>query len=247
MESNTSSNRFKTALPSVVTLLGMSFGMVALILAALGDYRHALWFVVYAVLTDKLDGFVARRLDVASEFGMEMDSLADVVSFGIAPAVIFVVLSFRHFNVEPFKPLGLFVLFAAFIYAWMAAIRLAKFNITTHNVPGYFVGIASTFAAALVSTMGLVALKYNAALWYVPGAAAVYILAALLMVSRILTPKLAMPESAVKRYLMLILVPAVYVCGFSMRCPEFLFGLSVLYLLGGLLNPRKEAQDGTKG
>src|SRR5690554_6966042 len=75
-------------IPSIITLANLFFGFLAIIWTMNGDYQVAAIFILLSVLMDGMDGKVARRLAVTSEFGRELDSLCDVVSFGIAPAAL---------------------------------------------------------------------------------------------------------------------------------------------------------------
>src|SRR5688572_25030282 len=74
--------------PNLITALGLCFGLLSLAASFEGRYDDAGWFIIYAVLTDRLDGFVARLVRGTSELGVQLDSLADFLTFGIAPAVL---------------------------------------------------------------------------------------------------------------------------------------------------------------
>src|SRR3954470_10790231 len=74
--------------PNVITLSSMIFGLVSLRAAAMGDAPLAAWMIIYAVLTDRLDGLVARAVKGTSELGMQLDSFADFLNFGVAPAYL---------------------------------------------------------------------------------------------------------------------------------------------------------------
>ncbi len=237
----------KSSIPNFITLTGMGFGLAGMSLVALGRTRLGLWLFIYSVLIDKLDGFAARRLGVTSEVGFELDSLSDMVCFGIAPAFSLIVIAFRDWQIELLSPPGIFVAFAGIIYAWMTALRLAKFNVQTHEFHKFFVGMASTHAGALVVTMLLVGLKYNFGMWFHSLAPAVFIAAAALMVSRVLIPKLGYSTRKSYRILQGILVPITYFLGFAMLLPEVLFALALIYLLIGALIPKKGVNDGPEG
>src|SRR2546428_565183 len=75
--------------PNVVTSLSIAFGLASIESSLSGHYRTAAWWAMFCVLTDKLDGFVARALRATSPFGAQLDSFADFLSFGIAPATLF--------------------------------------------------------------------------------------------------------------------------------------------------------------
>lgn len=107
-------------LPGALTLANLFFGLWAIVSAARGDFDSAAWLIVAAGIADLLDGRVARFTRTGSRFGEELDSLCDVISFGVAPAVIMYHL---------FLADGEWSWIAAFFYVSSAAIRLARFNV----------------------------------------------------------------------------------------------------------------------
>ncbi len=133
-------------LPSLFTIANLFFGFSAILFAESGKYKIACLFVFVAAVMDMLDGRIARLTGTESQFGAELDSLVDVVSFGVAPAFIFFHWGFSSPNIEPFiKRLGWA---AAFIYVSCGALRLARFNIQKNIVDSrYFVGVPIPVAA----------------------------------------------------------------------------------------------------
>src|SRR5438046_6248980 len=130
-------------LPSLFTLGNMFCGYACVVYAMRGEFETAAPFIGFAIVLDILDGRIARLTGTASDFGLQFDSLADVVSFGIAPAI----LSFSW----GLQPLGRLGWAAGFLFVTAAAMRLARFNI---QGPGggdkrYFVGMPSPAAAAV--------------------------------------------------------------------------------------------------
>jgi CDP-diacylglycerol--serine O-phosphatidyltransferase len=132
-------------LPSLFTLGNMFCGYVCVVYAMRGDYESAAPFVGFAFLLDALDGRIARLTGSESAFGVEFDSLADVISFGLAPAVLAYAWGL--------SPLGRLGLAAGFLYVSAAAMRLARFNIQTGTGldKRYFVGMPSPPAAGVVA------------------------------------------------------------------------------------------------
>ena len=122
----------KTLVPNMITCGNMLSGMLSLVLAFHGHFVPASWLVFFAVFFDFMDGKMARKLGGSSSFGMELDSLADVVSFGVAPAMIIYSVYLKGF----FGVTGALV--AAF-FALCGALRLARFNV--HHVDGSFQGL----------------------------------------------------------------------------------------------------------
>jgi CDP-diacylglycerol--serine O-phosphatidyltransferase len=132
-------------LPSLFTLGNMFCGYVCIVYAMRGDYESAAPFIGFAFLLDALDGRIARLTGSESAFGIEFDSLADVISFGLAPAVLAYAWGL--------SPLGRLGLAAGFLYVSAAAMRLARFNIQTGTGldKRYFVGMPSPPAAGVVA------------------------------------------------------------------------------------------------
>lgn len=122
----------RTLIPNMITSGNMLCGMLSLVLAFHGQYVQASWLIYIAVVFDFMDGKMARRLGGGSSFGMELDSLADVVSFGVAPAMIMYSVYLKGF----FGVTGAVI--AAF-FALCGALRLARFNV--HHVDGAFEGL----------------------------------------------------------------------------------------------------------
>jgi CDP-diacylglycerol--serine O-phosphatidyltransferase len=133
-------------LPSLFTLGNMFCGYICIVYAMRGDYESAAPFIGVAVVLDMLDGRIARMTGSASAFGVEFDSLADVVSFGLAPAI----LAYGW----GLTPLGRVGLAAGFLFVSAAAIRLARFNIQTATRVDkrYFVGMPSPAAAGVIAS-----------------------------------------------------------------------------------------------
>jgi CDP-diacylglycerol--serine O-phosphatidyltransferase len=130
-------------LPSLFTLGNMFCGYACIVYAMQGQYETAAPFIGFAIVLDILDGRIARLTGSASAFGVEFDSLADVISFGIAPAI----LSFAW----GLSPLGRLGWAAGFMFLTAGAMRLARFNIQSAagGDKRYFVGMPSPAAAAV--------------------------------------------------------------------------------------------------
>ncbi|MDP3517835.1 MAG: CDP-diacylglycerol--serine O-phosphatidyltransferase [Pseudohongiella sp.] len=147
-------------LPNILTLGALFAGFYAIIAGMDGNFNAAGWAILIAAVMDGLDGRVARLTNTQSAFGAQFDSLADMVSFGVAPALI--VFSWA------LSSLGNAGWAASFIYMSCAALRLARFNVQLGTVDKrFFVGLQSPVAAGLVTFMVWVAAKYEVQ----PGAA----------------------------------------------------------------------------
>src|SRR5213083_326441 len=128
-------------LPSLLTMGNMFCGYACVVYAMRGEYETAAPFIGFAFVLDMLDGRIARMTGGESAFGLQFDSLADVISFGIAPAT----LSFAW----GFSALGRLGWAASFMFVACAAMRLARFNIQSGGDKRYFVGMPSPAAAAI--------------------------------------------------------------------------------------------------
>jgi CDP-diacylglycerol--serine O-phosphatidyltransferase len=152
--------RAKFALPSFVTLLSIACGFGSIVMSVdnahvglAGDYRMSAILLVLAGVFDALDGFVARATNTSSEFGMQLDSIADVMNFGCAPAMLLYCYGFVQLGVDHptlLRAGGL----ACFVFVACGALRLARFNVNVGRTdPRYFVGMPITAGAACVAAV----------------------------------------------------------------------------------------------
>ena len=131
-------------LPNLFTAASLFSGFYAIVQAMNGKFEHAAVAIFLAMVMDGLDGRVARLTNTQSPFGAEFDSLSDMVSFGVAPALVMYVWAL--------KPMGKLGWIAAFIYCVSAALRLARFNTNSGSSDKrYFQGLPSPAAAALLA------------------------------------------------------------------------------------------------
>jgi CDP-diacylglycerol--serine O-phosphatidyltransferase len=133
-------------LPSLFTMGNMFCGYACIVYAMRGDFETAAPYIGVAIVLDMLDGRIARLTGTASDFGLQFDSLADVISFGVAPAI----LSFAW----GLWPLGRLGSASGFLFVSAAALRLARFNIQSAagGDKRYFVGMPSPAAAGIVAS-----------------------------------------------------------------------------------------------
>ncbi len=177
---------FRALLPNMVTLLAICAGLTAIRLATEGNFELAVGALIFAAILDGIDGHIARLLKSTSRFGAQLDSLADFVNFGVAPAILLYV-----WRLADLKNIGWIV---ALALAICTALRLARFNAALDAEPGpdwhkdYFVGIPAP-AGAMTVLLPLAVSKIGIP---VPPEAAVLVALytatiALLMVSRLPT------------------------------------------------------------
>jgi len=160
-------------LPSLFTLANLFCGWACVVHAMRGEFATAAPFIGIAIVLDMLDGRIARMTGTTSDFGVQLDSLADLISFGMAPAVLVF-----QWGLLPLGRLGWAI---GFLYLTAAALRLARFNIQAATDKRYFVGLPSPAAAGIPA----------ATVFYFPVALETYPLA-LLGMTMLLVPALLM-------------------------------------------------------
>ena len=154
-------DHIKKQLPNTITLLNLLAGVIAVLFAANDHLITAAFFVLLGIFFDFFDGFAARQLKVQSALGVELDSLADMVTSGVVPGIIMFQLLRRtlgdwesHSLVQSMKELELLP-FAGLLLTLGAAYRLAKFNIDTRQTDG-FIGLPTPAMALFVISLPLI-------------------------------------------------------------------------------------------
>jgi CDP-diacylglycerol--serine O-phosphatidyltransferase len=221
-------------LPNLVTTGGLFAGFYSIVASIDGNFDLAAWAIFTAMLLDGLDGRVARLTSTASEFGKEFDSLADMVSFGLAPAIVV-----YQWGVERLAEYGAvwgrLGWLAAFLYVAAAAFRLARFNSNVAQDRRFFQGLASPAAAAGVASMIWLATSYQGFEGLAALVAGVSITAVtgLLMMSRFayMSFKDVNPGRRV-RFAQLLLIPLVIIV-IALEPPVTIFALFVVYAASG--------------
>jgi CDP-diacylglycerol---serine O-phosphatidyltransferase len=214
-------------IPNLFTVGNLFLGIVAMLLAFNGDalyLNYAAIMVIIGMLLDGLDGRLARMLNVQSEFGKELDSLSDVVTFGVAPALIMYVVLLQDMGWAGILLTGLFPV--------CGALRLARFNSMTGGNTGYFVGLPITAAGGVLATL---ALYHNA---FPP----IYLILGMLglsylMVSNIKYPnfkKVGIPRSAYWMTPIIVTIVAVFAVRFPAQFPMIIFIPLAFYAFYGM-------------
>lgn len=230
--------------PNSFTAVSLVLGLASVVCSTRGHYELAAWMILWGTLFDKADGTVARLCNATSEFGVQFDSFADFVSFGIAPAAL---VYFRLANESSTPPV--FLGAAAAFYALALSVRLARFNITTGG-EGVFFGIPGTFMGALIASAFLTALKYKlpaSVFGYFPS---VLVVGAIAMVSTVRLPKLKARKNKWLNVFQYANVAVAYVAAPFRVFPEYMLGLALVYLVGGvgycMLHPEADGHDEEK-
>ncbi|MBT3233129.1 MAG: CDP-diacylglycerol--serine O-phosphatidyltransferase [Calditrichaeota bacterium] len=147
--------RIRKSLPNIVTLGNLFLGYFAIVMATQGRFNFAAWLIFCATFLDGLDGLTARLTNQSSEFGAELDSFSDVISFGLAPSILIYQSSLQHY--------GFTGLLFGFMLVAASVIRLVKFNIS-HSGKPYLVGLVVPASALLLVSFHFYASYYHSAL-----------------------------------------------------------------------------------
>ncbi|MFA5144658.1 MAG: CDP-diacylglycerol--serine O-phosphatidyltransferase [Candidatus Omnitrophota bacterium] len=208
-------------LANFLTGLSLASGFAAVIFSLEGRFASACWAIILSVIFDGLDGQAARRNPVPSEFGKQLDSLADVVSFGIAPSVLAYIFICRGFS--------LLAVAVLFVYLVCSVTRLAKYNIMPKDkLADYFYGLPTTVSGGILATVILISIKYTrlpSPFIFLP----IILCLSFLMVSKIRYPDLDALKQILGRKV-LFLFPAALIA--FVFIPEItVFALFVSYLI----------------
>ncbi len=214
-------------LPNLFTTAALFAGFYAIVRSMGGDFEDAAIAIFVAMVLDGLDGRIARLTNTQSEFGVQYDSLSDMISFGLAPSLIVYAWSLQA--------LGKVGWLCAFVYAVGAALRLARFNTQVGIADKrYFQGLASPAAAAIVVGLVWVGSHYglSGSDLQVP-ALALTVMAGILMVSNIRYHSFKQLDLRGRVPFVTILVVALTFVVVSIQPPLMLFGAFLLYAVSG--------------
>ncbi len=222
-------------LPSAFTLGNLFFGFWAIVSAFNGNFKSAGWFIVFAGILDMLDGRVARFSKTPTRFGAELDSLVDVISFGVAPALLVYFLDFAN--------AGKFSWILCYIYITAVTLRLARFNVVSAGGPStsWFTGMPSPAAGMTLAVYYPFSQTewYSASLAYLDlqhqGLIVLMLLLAVLMVSTVKYPKFPPIGVRSRKGLIGLTINLAILTG-GLLAPEYvLFPLGLGYMLFGIL------------
>jgi len=231
------------SIPNSFTALSLLLGLSSIATTQVGDLEFAAWMIVWCGLLDTMDGVAARVLNATSSFGAEFDSMADLVSFGVAPAMLVFNLGLQYGGVELESGQFWVLLAACGVFVLAGAMRLARFNLTS-DVPhgGWFTGIPITVAGGgLISSMVIVMVRYDDISTVLPLHLYLPILMfvlGIMMVSRIRFPKATRRKSMIINVFQVITIALVFICGIFRIFPEYLFGIGVFLLVAGTIAGR---------
>ncbi len=228
-------------LAGAITTLNLYCGIASIFAAIEGNFSKAVYWIFAAIVLDMLDGTVARLTKSVSEFGKQLDSLCDVVSFGVAPAVL-IYKVYLPLEINAVSRIGGVM---AIIYVICAALRLARFNVYQAEIREYFIGLPSPAAAITIASFVLFTeyfwpdISFDISFWVV---GPITLLMAYLMVSTVQYPKNKMKSMllAPRNGFRLLALCAVGIAVFdyaSRRSPSIvLFPLAASYCLFGVVD-----------
>jgi CDP-diacylglycerol---serine O-phosphatidyltransferase len=223
-------------MPSAFTLGNLFFGFWAIVSAFNGNFRWAGWFIVFAGILDMLDGRVARLSGTGTRFGAELDSLVDVISFGVAPALLMYFLDFSN--------AGRFAWILCYIYVVAVALRLARFNVLSAGKPpsAWFTGLPSPAAGMTLAVYYPFSQTnwYQASLAYYldlqhEGLVVLMLLLAVLMVSNVKYPKFPPIGTRSRKGIFGLTVHLIILLGGIFAPEYFLFPLGLFYVAFGIV------------
>jgi CDP-diacylglycerol--serine O-phosphatidyltransferase len=212
------------SLPNLFTIGNLFLGIISIISVFNDKPELAAIMVIVAMLLDGLDGRVARALNAQSEFGKELDSLSDVISFGVAPAFIMYVVAFSSL-----PPAAAWIVTAVFPIC--GALRLARFNVVA-GVPGYFIGLPIPAAGGVLCTLALFHNELNSIVLVLST-----LLLSYLMVSTVKYPnfkKVGIPKKAIWITPIVVVIAVIVAIQFPGSLSKMIFVPLLLYALYGL-------------
>ena len=234
----------KYLVPNGFTAISMLFGLASVVMSATGEYNLAAWMILWGVLLDKLDGTAARLLNASSGFGVQFDSFADFVIFGIAPASLFY---FRLTEMAAYQagPNRILLLLAVGFFVVATSARLARFNIS--EPPGgdrIFYGIPTTLVGATLASAYLTWELYGLNEGLLRPAPFYLLASGVAMITNVRLPKLKGRQNKLIHWFQMLNVAAVYALTPFKLLPEYLLILCCLYMGIGVtwafFNPPEE-------
>jgi len=230
-------------IPNSFTAMSLLLGVGSIVTTQLGELELAAWIIVWCGLLDVLDGVSARLLKATSNFGAEFDSMADLVSFGVAPAVLVLNAGLQIADIEYDSGQFWVLLLAVAVFVLTGAMRLARFNLISDESPkGWFAGVPITAAGGgVVSSVVLVLLHHDDIAVSLPlhlyFPVMMFVLA-LLMISRIRFPKATRRDNMFINVFQALAILGIYYCGITRSYPEYLLGMGLFLMIAGIIAGR---------
>jgi len=215
-------------LPNLFTALSIFMGILSVLYSVKGVYVDAAYLILLSLVFDGLDGRVARMTGTTSKFGMEFDSLADIVAFGVAPAMLF------YFSIgSEFGKVGTLI---TALYVVFGAIRLARFNVTNLDIePSVFIGVPIPTAAVFIAVWTVLYVQTPEIANYGWIMLVVVALVSVLMVSNIRFPsfkKIDMKKANILKALVVVVILFSFVYLYPIEAVAFAMTAYIFYGLG---------------
>lgn len=215
-------------LPNIFTAASIFTGIFSIISAINGQFDKAAWLILLSLVFDGLDGRVARLTNTCSRFGVEFDSLADIVAFGVAPALLMYLYVGDAF--------GRFGIVASALFVIFGAVRLARFNVSTsQGEPSVFIGIPIPTAAVFISLLVLLFEKYSLGTQYGVLILIAALILSFLMVSNIRYPSFKKVDTSAKNTMRLFVAVLFVALVIFIYPTEGILLFFVLYILYGAI------------
>ncbi len=243
----------KNMIPNAITSTGILLGMFAISLVFRGQYTEAAWLLLLCTVLDKLDGTAARHLNATSQMGIQLDSLSDLITFIVAPAILWMaVLTGAEGPFEQGSFYQLITLLSLGLYVVAGALRLAKFNTLATETPSdFFSGVPTTMGGAHLVSLYLaltVSLDVQVATYamFVPP---LFAIIGILMVSSFLYPKFKMRRSRLINIFQQANFAVSVVFIVVRVAPAYLFLMGAIYTVFGMVwanllsKPAEQVQD----
>ena len=223
--------------------MSLLLGVASIVTTQLGDLKLAAWIIVWCGLLDVMDGVSARLLKATSSFGAEFDSMADLVSFGVAPAILILNAGLQIGRVEVDSGQFWVLLAAVAVFVLAGAMRLARFNLMSEeSSDGWFAGVPITAAGGGLTSSIVLVLLYHPDIagvlplqLYFP---VLMFVLALLMISRIRFPKAKRRDSNFINAFQAVAIFGIYYCGITRSYPEYLLGMGFFLMIAGIIAGR---------
>jgi len=231
------------SVPNSFTAMSLLLGVASIVTTQLGDLKLAAWIIVWCGLLDVMDGVSARLLKATSSFGAEFDSMADLVSFGVAPAILILNAGLQIGRVEVDSGQFWVLLAAVAVFVLAGAMRLARFNLMSEeSSDGWFAGVPITAAGGGLTSSIVLVLLYHPDIagvlplqLYFP---VLMFVLALLMISRIRFPKAKRRDSNFINAFQAVAILGIYYCGITRSYPEYLLGMGFFLMIAGIIAGR---------
>ena len=228
------------SIPNIFTAASLILGFAAIITSQHGNIEQAAWMIVWCGILDVMDGLTARLLNATSPFGAEFDSMADLISFGVAPAIIMLNAVLHINGLDQYSNEFWILSLSVSVFVLAGALRLARYNITNDKpIKGWFSGLPITGAGAgLTATAVILLMRYQTELdanlinLLVP---IFMVVLTVCMVSTFKFPKMMKRDGFYINTFQVINFTASCYCAVTRSYPEFLFCMGIFLLVTGTI------------